>query len=140
MEKLKLNIPKDGILVEGDIDKVMDFIAMLPSLTTHSIYKHFDDAKGADVNLSFCVDDIYCLIHKFSKKEDSGLIYVLSFSKEKMCWYIEQTFPEDMSEVIVKAIMEIEEDEQRNTKTGDGYYKRKDGLRQASKKEENKKN
>jgi len=131
MKEVIINVPESGVVEEMDNDKVLDFINLLPSDISKLIYNHFDKTDG-DVNVSFCVDNMHCFIHKFSKEGDTGLVYALSFSKEDLCFFIEQKFDEEMAATIVAEILNRDEG---NTETNTGTQG-KNGLREASKKEE----
>ena len=107
---------KEWEIIKGDEifscikdDKVLDFIAMFPEETSSLILKSLEEKGGK--NIAFKLEDkakiFYGFIHKFNKKDDTGLILVLANNTDSLTKYVEKSFYATISEPMCEQILKL---------------------------------
>jgi hypothetical protein len=112
--ELELELKDGHIFLETDNDAVLDFISTLEDEVRGYIYQGLDQYPENDTNINFKIQAkkgcVYGFIHKFCKKDDSGLIYALSKDYRELAEFANEKFEGEVGSEIAKQIIISNED------------------------------
>jgi hypothetical protein len=109
-------IKNNEIFSEIENDRVLDFIAMFSPKQSSQILKALEIEGG--LNIAFKLDDeskvFYGFIHKFNKKNDTGLILIMANNTDSLSKYVKKSFHAIISEPICKQILTLNNENNEN--------------------------